>query len=233
MWDFIKSLFGIKSSNENQDHVSEEKIEVELKSYSVQDGAVNMKNIVLFGPPGAGKGTQAEVLKETYQLIHLSTGDMFRYNMKNNTELGALAKTYTEKGHLVPDSVTNDMLKDEVNRQLKNKPNGFLFDGYPRTKDQAAVLTAFMKEKGTEIAAMVALEVDDEVLVGRLLERGKSSGRADDANEEVIRERIAEYYRKTDILKEYYQEEDKYYGVDGVGDVTDITERLNAVIDKL
>jgi len=192
-----------------------------------------MKNIVLFGPPGAGKGTQAEVLKENYQLIHLSTGDMFRYNMKNGTELGKLAKTYTEKGHLVPDSVTNEMLKDEVNRRLEKKPKGFIFDGYPRTKDQAEVLTDFLKEKGMQINAMVALEVDDEVLVKRLLERGKSSGRADDANEAVIRERIAEYYRKTDILKEYYQAEDKYYGVDGVGSIEDITKRLSGVIDKL
>jgi len=195
--------------------------------------ALRMKNIVLFGPPGAGKGTQAEVLKENYQLIHLSTGDMFRYNMKNGTELGKLAKTYTEKGHLVPDSVTNEMLKDEVNRRLEKNPKGFIFDGYPRTKDQAEVLTDFLKEKGTQINAMVALEVDDEVLVKRLLERGKSSGRADDANEAVIRERIAEYYRKTDILKEYYQAEDKYYGVDGVGSIEDITKRLSGVIDTL
>lgn len=194
---------------------------------------IHMRNIVLFGPPGAGKGTQADVLKEKYQLIHLSTGDMFRYNMKNNTELGKLAKTYTEKGHLVPDSVTNEMLKDEVNRQLEQNPNGFIFDGYPRTKDQAEVLTQFLSEKGTEIAAMVALEVDDEILVERLLERGESSGRADDANEGVIRERIAEYYRKTDILKEYYQAKDKYYGVDGVGSIETITKRLSEVIDGL
>ena len=192
-----------------------------------------MKNIVLFGPPGAGKGTQAEVLKQKYQLIHLSTGDMFRYNMKNNTELGKLAKTYTEKGHLVPDSVNNDMLKDEVSRQLEKDPNGFIFDGYPRTKAQAAVLTNFLAENNTEVHAMVALEVDDEILVQRLLERGKSSGRADDANETVIRERIAEYYRKTDILKEYYQAENKYFGVDGVGGIEEITDRLSDVIDRL
>ena len=232
MWEFIKSLFRIKNSREFQEDIFEEKIEVKLKNGPTLR-LLKMTNIVLFGPPGAGKGTQAEVLKEKYQLIHLSTGDMFRYNMKNNTELGALAKTYTEKGHLVPDSVTNEMLKEEVNRQLKSNPKGFLFDGYPRTKDQARVLTAFMTEKGTEVAAMVALEVDDEVLVGRLLERGKSSGRADDANEDVIRERIAEYYRKTDILKEYYQGEDKYYGVNGVGSVEEITERLSVVFDKL
>jgi adenylate kinase len=232
MWDFIKSLFGIKNAEECQSNDALRKKELELKKYP-SPREINMTNIVLFGPPGAGKGTQAEVLKEKYQLIHLSTGDMFRYHMKNDTELGKLAKTYTEKGHLVPDSVTNEMLKDEVNLQLENNPNGFLFDGYPRTKDQAQVLTDFMTEKKTEIAAMVALEVGDEILVGRLLDRGKSSGRADDANEEVIRERIAEYYRKTDVLKEYYQAENKYYGVNGVGSVEEITARLTEVIGKL
>tara|TARA_R100001132_G_C3267185_1_gene89800 strand:- start:390 stop:1007 length:618 start_codon:yes stop_codon:yes gene_type:complete len=190
-----------------------------------------MKNIVLFGPPGAGKGTQAEFLKEKYQLVHISTGDVFRYNIKNNTELGTLAKSYMDKGHLVPDEVTINMLKAEVEKNAK--ANGFIFDGFPRTEAQAEALSKLMEEKDSQINAMVALEVDDEVLVGRLLERGKVSGRADDANEEVIRERIAEYYRKTDILKGYYQKQDKYFGVNGVGSIEEITERLSKVIDKL
>lgn len=219
MWELIKKFFGIGSKK--------------IKNAHPTSRVKNMKNIVLFGPPGAGKGTQADVLKEKYQLIHLSTGDMFRYHKKNNTKLGLLAASYADKGELVPDEVTNEMLKDEVSRRLETNPNGFIFDGYPRTKNQAQVLTDFLEEKGTFVDAMVALEVDDEILVGRLLERGKSSGRADDANEDVIRERIAEYYRKTDILKEFYQAQDKYYGVDGVGSIEDITARLSGVLDTL
>lgn len=190
-----------------------------------------MKNIVLFGPPGAGKGTQAEILKKKYQLIHISTGDVFRYNIKNATQLGNLAKSYMDKGHLVPDEVTIDMLNAEVEKNAG--ANGFIFDGFPRTAGQAEALAILMDEKESQINAMVALEVDDEILVERLLERGKSSGRPDDANEEVIRERITEYYRKTDILKEYYQKQDKYYGVDGVGSIEEISERLSEVIDAL
>ena len=191
----------------------------------------NMKNIVLFGPPGAGKGTQAEVLKEQYQLVHISTGDVFRYNIKNKTELGMMAKGYMDKGHLVPDEVTINMLNAEVDKNPG--ANGFIFDGFPRTAAQAEALAALMDEKDSQINAMVALEVDDEILVQRLLERGKSSGRPDDANETVIRERIAEYYRKTDILKEYYMAQGKYHGVDGVGSIAEITERLSAVINTL
>jgi adenylate kinase len=190
-----------------------------------------MKNIVLFGPPGAGKGTQASILKDKYNLVHLSTGDMFRYNIKNKTELGKLAQSFTDKGQLVPDEVTIKMLNAEVDRHLPC--NGFIFDGFPRTVAQAESLDKLVEEKETEIHAMIALEVDDEVLVERLLERGKTSGRPDDANQEVIRNRIKVYYDETAILKSYYQQSDKYYGVDGVGSIEEITARICDVIDKL
>ena len=190
-----------------------------------------MTNIVLFGPPGAGKGTQAEVLKVKYQLVHISTGDVFRYNIKNQTQLGALAKSYMDKGHLVPDGVTIKMLNAEVEKNPD--ANGFVFDGFPRTAAQAEALATLMEEKSSQINAMVALEVDDEVLVGRLLERGKTSGRADDADEAIIRERVAEYYRKTDVLKDFYKAKDRYFGVNGVGNIQEITARLSEVFDRL
>ena len=190
-----------------------------------------MTNIVLFGPPGAGKGTQAEVLKEKYNLVHISTGDVFRYNIKNATELGTLAKSYMDKGHLVPDEVTIKMLNAEVDKNAD--ANGFIFDGFPRTEAQAEALSKLMDDKDSQIDAMIALEVEDEVLVQRLLERGKTSGRKDDANEDVIRNRIKVYYNETAILKDYYQKKDKYHGINGVGSINEITERLSKAIDKL
>nr|WP_321237434.1 adenylate kinase [uncultured Psychroserpens sp.] len=190
-----------------------------------------MTNLVLFGPPGAGKGTQAEFLKDTYNLVHISTGDVFRFNIKNETALGMLAKSYMDKGELVPDQVTIDMLNAEVEKNAD--ANGFIFDGFPRTNAQAEALDKLMDSKDSQINAMIALEVDDEVLVQRLLERGKTSGRKDDANESIIRSRITEYYKKTAVLKDYYTAQDKYFGVDGVGSIQDITERLNTVIDTL
>jgi adenylate kinase len=191
----------------------------------------HMTNLVLFGPPGAGKGTQAEFLKEKYNLVHISTGDVFRYNIKNETALGMLAKSFIDKGALVPDQVTIDMLNAEVEKNADAK--GFIFDGFPRTSAQADALDTLMESKDSQINAMIALEVDDEILVKRLLKRGETSGRADDADEAVIRNRIKVYYSETAILKEYYTAQDKYFGVNGVGSVEEITVRLSSVIDKL
>jgi len=190
-----------------------------------------MINIILFGPPGAGKGTQAAFLKDKYNLVHISTGDVFRFNIKNKTELGNLAKSYIDKGQLVPDEITIDMLSNELDNNPEAK--GFIFDGFPRTEAQAEALGHLMDDKDTQIDAMVALEVDDEVLVERLLYRGKTSGRADDADESIIRNRIKVYYNETAILKNYYQKQDKYYGIDGVGSIEEITERLSEVIDRI
>src|SRR5690606_18067889 len=183
-----------------------------------------MTNLVLFGPPGAGKGTQAEFLKTKYNLVHISTGDVFRFNIKNETALGMLAKSYIDKGELVPDQVTIDMLEAEVEKNAS--ANGFIFDGFPRTSAQAKALDTLLESKDSSISAMIALEVDDEILVERLVKRGETSGRADDADESIIRNRITEYYNKTAILKDYYSAQNKYYGVDGVGSVDDITVRL-------
>jgi len=191
----------------------------------------NMTNLVLFGPPGAGKGTQANFLKEKYKLVHISTGDVFRYNIKNETALGVHAKSFMDQGQLVPDKVTIEMLGAEVDKNPD--ANGFIFDGFPRTVAQAEALADLLKEKKTGVSAMIALEVDDEVLVERLLERGKTSGRKDDADEAIIRNRIHIYYEETAILKQFYLKEDKYYGVDGVGSISDITERISKVIDSL
>ena len=190
-----------------------------------------MKNIVLFGPPGAGKGTQAELLKSKYDLVHISTGDVFRYNIKNETELGILAKSYMDKGDLVPDEVTIEMLKAEV--ENNSNANGIIFDGFPRTTSQANALDVFLKEKGTHISGMVALEVPEHLLIERLLHRGKTSGRPDDQDEMKIRNRFNEYQNKTAILQEFYQDQNKYFGVDGVGSIEDITKRLQLVFDKL
>lgn len=190
-----------------------------------------MKNIVLFGPPGAGKGTQATLLKEKYDLMHISTGDVFRFNIKNETALGKLAKSYMDQGDLVPDEVTINMLKAEVEKNAD--ANGFIFDGFPRTESQAIALDEFLSEKGESINGMVALEVPEDLLVARLLERGKTSGRTDDTDEDKIRNRFNEYNTKTAILKDFYQAQGNYYGINGVGDINEITARLSEVFDKL
>ena len=183
-----------------------------------------MINIVLFGKPGAGKGTQAEYLKAKYNLVHLSTGDIFRFNIKNDTELGKLAKKFMDKGDLVPDEVTINMLQSEVDKNPDAA--GFLFDGFPRTIAQAEALDKFLASKNQEITATVALEANDEILVQRLLERGKTSGRPDDQDEEKIRNRYQEYNEKTAPLMDYYKAQHKFYAVDGIGTIEQVTERL-------
>lgn len=190
-----------------------------------------MINLVLFGKPGAGKGTQAAFLRDTYNLKHISTGDVFRYNIKNDTPLGQLAKSYMDKGDLVPDEVTIKMLQDEVEKNPE--ASGFIFDGFPRTTAQADALDDFLATKDMKINATIALEANDEVLIQRLLERGKVSGRPDDQDEDKIRNRFEEYNEKTAPLKEYYEAKKKFHSVNGIGAIADITERLKAVIDKL
>ncbi|PWK25087.1 adenylate kinase [Maribacter polysiphoniae] len=191
----------------------------------------HMINLVLFGKPGAGKGTQAEFLKDQYNLKHISTGDVFRYNIKNGTELGNLAKSYMDKGDLVPDEVTIKMLQDEVEKHTD--ASGFIFDGFPRTVAQAKALDEFLKTKEMRIDATLALDADDEVLIQRLLERGKVSGRTDDQDESKIRNRFEEYNQKTAPLQAYYETQGKYHSVNGIGAIEDITRRLGKVIEEL
>ena len=190
-----------------------------------------MINLVLFGKPGAGKGTQAEFLKYHYQLVHISTGDVFRYNIKNQTELGKLAQSYMDQGDLVPDQVTIDMLEAEVEKNPQAK--GFIFDGFPRTETQAQSLDAFLAKKEMEVSGTIALEADDDELVARLLKRGETSGRSDDQDEEKIRNRFDEYNQKTAPLRAFYTAQDKFHSINGIGSIKAITQRLMSVIDTL
>lgn len=190
-----------------------------------------MINIVLFGPPGAGKGTQAERLVKKYELVHLSTGDVFRFNMSNNTPLGLKAKEYISKGQLVPDNVTIDMVIAEVEKNKDAK--GFIFDGFPRTKTQAEALDNFLAIQSASIHVMLSLEVNEQELKERLLKRGESSGREDDKNPAVIQNRIDVYNKETAVVIDYYKKQNKYSPIDGIGEIDSITERLFSAIDTV
>ena len=189
-----------------------------------------MLNIVLFGPPGAGKGTQAEKLIRKYNLVHLSTGDIFRANIKGATALGTLAKSYIDKGELVPDEVTIGMLESEVNKTPQAK--GYIFDGFPRTTPQAEALDTFLSSKNTEITVMLALDVAEEELIKRLLLRGKESGRADDQDESIIANRIKVYNEQTSVVADFYAANGKFEKINGVGDMEEIFTRLCEAIDN-
>ena len=189
-----------------------------------------MVNLILFGKPGSGKGTQAEFVKRKYDLVHISTGDLFRNNISNNTDLGLLAKSYMEKGDLVPDEVTIKMLEEEVNKHLN--ANGFIFDGFPRTTIQAEILDQFLSTLKLSISMTIALEVDENLLIDRLINRGKDSGRADDQDRSKIQNRFEEYNNKTYPLINYYKNQNKFFEVNGVGDINEISARIFNTIDN-
>jgi len=183
-----------------------------------------MLNIVLFGPPGAGKGTQSENLINKYGLVHLSTGDLLRSEIAGGTELGRRAKEVMDRGELVSDEIVIGMIESKLDQNPNAK--GFIFDGFPRTAAQAVALDDLLQKKGTGISGMLALEVENEELVRRLLNRGLASGRADDRDEDVIRRRIVEYNTKTLPLKNYYNEQGKFHSIDGAGTVDEVFKLL-------
>jgi len=190
-----------------------------------------MINLILFGPPGSGKGTQAEKLVERYELLHISTGDLFRHEMGNNTTLGQKAKEYIAKGELVPDEITVGMLRNKVEANLDVQ--GFIFDGFPRTIAQAKALDNLLAEKNTEVSKLVMLDVPDDEIVARILNRGKTSGRTDDLDEDIIRNRIEVYKSETTPVFDYYAAKDKASKIDGVGSIDEVFQRLCDEIDRL
>ena len=189
-----------------------------------------MLNLVLFGPPGSGKGTQSAKLVEKYGLMQLSTGDMLRAEIAQGTTLGLEAKALMSEGKLVPDEVVIGMISNKLD--INKDAVGFIFDGFPRTVAQAEALDELLKSKNEPIAGMIALEVGDEELEHRLLLRGKDSGRPDDANPEIIRKRIKEYNDKTTPVADFYKKQGKFHSVNGVGSIEDIFQTICSIVDK-
>ena len=188
-----------------------------------------MLNLVLFGPPGAGKGTQSEKIIDQYKLEHLSTGDLFRKHLGEGTELGKLAKSYMDDGNLVPDEVVIGMVKDKI--ATTTDPAGFIFDGFPRTVNQAIALDDLLNEFETSVSGMIALDVPDDELRTRLMERGKTSGRSDDQNLDKINNRIQVYKDETIPVSHYYEKQSKFSKVHGVGSIEDIFNNIRTVVD--
>ena len=189
-----------------------------------------MLNIIIFGPPGCGKGTQSNLMVDQYNLIHLSTGDIFRKNISKATTLGNLAKKYMDQGKLVPDQVTIDMLSEEMN--TFNNAEGFIFDGFPRTLDQAQALDNLLLKSNQKISLTLSLDVSEGELLKRLILRGKDSGRVDDQNESIIKNRIQVYKDQTLILKDYYEKKGHFFQINGEGNIKLITNNIFSVIDN-
>ncbi len=190
-----------------------------------------MLNLILFGPPGSGKGTQAQKLAEKYELLHISTGDLFRHELGNNTPLGQEARKYMDQGKLVPDEITIGMLRNKIEAHPQVK--GYIFDGFPRTIPQAEALDKLLAERGQSITALIAIDVPDEEIIQRILLRGKESGRSDDQDEKIIRQRIATYREQTLPVYNYYEEQNKAHTINGLGLIEEISQRLFQVIDEL
>ena len=184
-----------------------------------------MINIILFGPPGSGKGTQAEKLVEKFNLLHISTGDLLRSELKAETPLGVEAKKYMDKGELVPDEVVIGMISGKIDEHA-GKVEGIIFDGFPRTQPQAEALDKLLDFKETAISKVLALDVEEEEIVQRILKRGATSGRADDNNEETIRNRFQVYLDNTAPVADHYKEVNKYKGIQGLGSIDEIFEKL-------
>ncbi len=189
-----------------------------------------MLNIVLFGAPGCGKGTQAAKLKEKYGVNHVSTGDVIRAEIKGGTELGKLMESYTSTGRLAPDEIVISMIENYLAEHKDEKGN--IFDGFPRTTAQAEAFDVMLKKIGDDVDVMIYMEVAEEELVKRILLRGKESGRADDASEEVIRNRISVYNQQTAIVADYYNKQGKYAAVNGVGTMEEVFDRICEAINK-
>lgn len=188
-----------------------------------------MKNIVIFGPPGSGKGTQSERIIEKFGLNHISTGDVLRGEIANETALGLQAKKFINDGQLVPDALIIDMLASKLD-SLQNGP-GVIFDGFPRTTAQAAALKVMLNQRNTDVSAMISLEVEKEELMKRLLLRGQISGRSDD-NAETIEKRIAVYFEQTAPVIEFYKNENRYFPVNGIGSIDEIFGKISLIIEK-
>lgn len=189
-----------------------------------------MLNIVLFGPPGAGKGTQSKLLVEKYDLIHLSTGDLLRSEKEAGTELGLRAKVLMDAGKLVPDEVVVGIIDSRLGSNKDAK--GFIFDGFPRTKEQAISLDSLLNQHNEAITIMVAMAVPEDELKARLLERGKDSGRADDQNPEVIQNRLDVYQKETAVVKDFYAAQGKFTEVNGFGSIEEVFERIKQAIEQ-